>query len=126
MRKRSEPPVLVAIVSAAGNQKPVLVSPVVVIAGKDTVPAENVATPVADRVVNAPVLAVVAPIVVPLIVPPVIATALVAADSLANGIPPAVEPSCTTTVFFVVSTVTSRATPVNVECSEVVPPRNCT
>jgi hypothetical protein len=34
--------VLVAIVSAAGKKIPVLVSPVVVIAGADTVPAENV------------------------------------------------------------------------------------
>jgi len=40
-----------------------LVSPVVVIAGAPTEPAENVATPVAPKVVNAPVDAVVAPTV---------------------------------------------------------------
>jgi hypothetical protein len=37
-------------VSAAGKKIPVLVSPVVVMAGSDTVPAEKVATPVADSV----------------------------------------------------------------------------
>lgn len=65
-RNPSAPPSTRAIVSAAGKNIPVLVSPVVVIAGADTVPAENVATPLADKVVNAPVLAVVAP-TVPLI-----------------------------------------------------------
>ena len=47
--------------SAAGKKIPVLVSPVVVIAGADTVPAENVATPVAPRVVKLPAAAVLAP-----------------------------------------------------------------
>jgi hypothetical protein len=57
------------MVSAAGKNIPVFVSPVVVIAGEPTEPAENVATPdtdnveLADNVVNAPVAGVVAPTV---------------------------------------------------------------
>jgi hypothetical protein len=57
-------------VSAAGKKIPVLVSPVVVMDGADTVPACTVVTPVADNVENAPVDAVVAPIGVLLIEPP--------------------------------------------------------
>jgi hypothetical protein len=52
-------------VSAAGKKIPVLVSPIVVIAGADTEPACTVVTPVADNVENAPVDAVVAPILTP-------------------------------------------------------------
>jgi len=37
-------------------------------------------------------------------------------DDLASGTPPAVEPSCTTTVFLSVSIVISPASPVNVLC----------
>jgi len=59
----SAPPSVNAIVSAAGKKIPVLVSPEVVIAGAAALPAENVATPVALSVVNAPVLGVVAPTV---------------------------------------------------------------
>jgi hypothetical protein len=69
----SAPPSANAIVSAAGKKIPVLVSPVVVMAWADTVPACTVVTPVADNVENAPVDAVVAPMVVPLIEPPVMA-----------------------------------------------------
>jgi hypothetical protein len=43
----SAPPSVKAIVSAAGKNMPVFVSPVVVIAGSAAEPAENVATPVA-------------------------------------------------------------------------------
>lgn len=49
---------------------PVLVSPVVVIAGNAAVPAWTVVTPVADSVVNAPAAAVVPPIATLLMVPP--------------------------------------------------------
>ena len=42
-------------------------------------------------------------------------------DDFASGIPPAVEPSCTTTVFFVVSIVISPAKPVKLPCCVVVP-----
>ena len=42
-----------------------------------------------------------------------------------NSRPPAVDPSCTTAVFFVVLIVTSPTTPVNVLCWTVVPLRNC-
>ena len=59
------------MVSAAGKKIPVLVSPVVVIAGDDTVPAENVATPVAPSVVKLPAAAVEPPIAMPLMLPPV-------------------------------------------------------
>jgi len=63
IRIDSAPPSEKAIVSAAGKKIPVLVSPVVVMAGSAAVPAEKVATPVADNVVNAPVVGVVAPTV---------------------------------------------------------------
>ena len=69
IRIASAPPSEKAMVSAAGNQIPVLVSPVVVMAGSNAVPACTVVTPVADSVVNAPVDAVVAPIDMLLIVP---------------------------------------------------------
>jgi hypothetical protein len=59
----STPPSVKAMVSAAGKKIPVLVFPVVVMEGADTVPAENVATPDAEIVVNAPVFGVVAPTV---------------------------------------------------------------
>lgn len=55
IRIASAPPSVKAIVSAAGKNTPVLVSPVVVIAGKLTVPAENVATPLNEPVVAATV-----------------------------------------------------------------------
>ena len=45
-------------------------------------------------------------------------------SSLARGLPPAVLPSCTTAVSFVVSIVTSPSAPVNVLCCEVVPRLN--
>jgi len=62
MRITSTPPSTSAIVSAAGKNIPVFVSPEVVRAGAPSVPAERVVTPVADRVVNAPEPAVVEPI----------------------------------------------------------------
>jgi hypothetical protein len=58
------------MVSDAGKNIPVLVSPLVVNAGSATVPACNVVTPVALSVVNAPVEGVVAPRV-PFITAPV-------------------------------------------------------
>ena len=59
----SAPPSVNAIVSAAGKKIPVFVSPEVVMAGAAALPAENVATPLALSVVNAPVFGVVAPTV---------------------------------------------------------------
>ena len=63
MRRRSEPAVVIAVTSAAGKKIPLFVSPEVVIAGAAALPAENVATPDALSVVNAPVDGVVAPTV---------------------------------------------------------------
>jgi hypothetical protein len=54
IRIASAPPSANAIVSAAGKNMPVLVSPVVVIAGVPTAPAANVAVEDAARVVNDP------------------------------------------------------------------------
>ena len=59
----STPPSAKAMVSAAGKNIPVLVSPEVVIAGAEAEPACTVVTPVADSVVNAPDAGVVAPTV---------------------------------------------------------------
>jgi hypothetical protein len=50
IRIASAPPSEKAIVSAAGKKMPVLVSPVVVMAGAETVPAGTVVTPVAVNV----------------------------------------------------------------------------
>ena len=69
IRIASAPPSEKAMVSAAGKKMPVLVSPVLVIAGSSAVPAAKDATPEAETVVKAPVLAVVAPIDILLIVP---------------------------------------------------------
>jgi hypothetical protein len=80
------------MVSAAGKNIPVLVSPVVVIAGNDTVPACTVVTPVADNVVNAPLDAVDAPTVVPFILPPLIVADVIVKDA-------AVLPLCSLSVF---------------------------
>jgi len=63
IRILSTPSLEKAMVSAVGKKIPVLVSPEVMIAGSAAVPAEKVATPVADSVVNAPVVGVVAPTV---------------------------------------------------------------
>jgi hypothetical protein len=51
IRIDSAPPSVKAIVSAAGKKIPVLVSPVVVMAGSETVPAEKVVTPAKFAVV---------------------------------------------------------------------------
>jgi len=70
IRIASTPPSLKAMVSAAGKNMPVFVSPLVVNAGNAAVPACKVVTPVALSVVNAPVDGVVSPIV-PLRIAPV-------------------------------------------------------
>ena len=62
IRIRSEPAVLAASVSAAGNHSPVSAVPVVdTMAGSAAVPEATVVMPVADSEVNSPVLGVVAP-----------------------------------------------------------------
>src|ERR1041385_8722779 len=48
------------------------------------------------------------------------------ADSTESGLPPGVAPSWTTTVFLVVSTVTSPSAPVKAACCAVVPRRSFT
>ncbi len=64
IRIRSEPAVLAASVSAAGNHNPVSAVPVVdTMDGSSAVPEATVVMPVADSDVNAPVLGVVEPIV---------------------------------------------------------------
>ena len=57
IRIASAPPSEKAMVSAAGKKMPVLVSPVVVMAGSAAVPAEKVATPVTPNVPDAVIFA---------------------------------------------------------------------
>ena len=108
------------MVSAAGNHKPVLVSPDVVIAGADTVPACTVVTPVADNVVNAPVFAVVAP-TVPLILMLAVPVKLVTVPEL--GVPNA-PPSYNNVAFELgnVYVFSAVAGPLNLVNPLPVPP----
>jgi hypothetical protein len=67
MRIASTPPSAKAMVSAAGKNIPVLVSPVVVMAGAAAEPAGNVVAPLA---LNAPVIAAPDDVIATMVVPP--------------------------------------------------------
>jgi hypothetical protein len=75
MRIASAPPSVKAMVSAAGKKIPVLVSPVVVMAGNAAVPAWTVVTPVTLKVVDA-VIAFAANVVFATVIVPVAAPTL--------------------------------------------------
>jgi len=109
----SVPPSVKAIVSAAGNQIPVLVSPVVVIDGAAAEPAAKVAMLEAVSVVKVPAAADEPPIVVPSIVPPLMSVVVKTDEArvttpVESAIEPAAVPSLAlrlVTSMLVVSTV---------------------